>query len=83
MDTRAEIERPTAKFAKVVTDKDFAAIGPFYEERARFLPPGAPMVEGPAAIQAIIQKMVGKTGQVYRCVAPAERWRAQDRSGHV
>jgi ketosteroid isomerase-like protein len=58
MNTRARIEKLTAKFAKAVTDKDFAAIGPFYEERARFLPPGAPMVEGPAAIQATIQKMV-------------------------
>jgi ketosteroid isomerase-like protein len=58
MDPRAEIERLTAKFAKAVTDKDFAAIGPFYEERARFLPPGGPMVEGPAAILASIRKMV-------------------------
>jgi len=58
MDIRAEIEKLTAKFAQSVTDKDFAALGPFYEERARFLPPGAPMVEGRAAIQATIQKMV-------------------------
>ena len=58
MDTRAEIEKLTAKFAKAVTDKDFGALGPLYEERARFLPPGAAMVEGPAAIRASIQKMV-------------------------
>ncbi|MPZ41318.1 MAG: hypothetical protein GEU95_25380 [Rhizobiales bacterium] len=58
MDTRAEIEKLTAKFAKAITDKDFVALGPFYEERARFLPPGTPMVEGPAAILASIQKMV-------------------------
>ena len=56
--TREEIERLTAKFAKAVTDKDFAAIGPLYEEQARFLPPGGPMVVGPAAILASIQKMV-------------------------
>ncbi len=58
MNTRAEVEALTAKFAKAVTDRNFAALGPFYEERARFLPPGAPMVEGPAAIQATIQKLV-------------------------
>ena len=58
MDTRAEVERLTANFAKAVTDRDFAALAPFYEERARFLPPGHSMVEGPAAIQASIQKMV-------------------------
>ena len=56
--TRAEIETLTAEFARAVTDKDFAALGPFYEERARFLPPGRPMVEGRAAIQATIQAMV-------------------------
>jgi len=58
MDTRAEVERLTAKFAKAVTDRDYAALGPFYEDRARFLPPGHPMVEGPAAIQGSIRKMV-------------------------
>jgi ketosteroid isomerase-like protein len=58
MGTRAEIEKLTAKFAKAVTNKDFAALGSFYDERARFLPPGAPMVEGRAAIQAAQQKMI-------------------------
>ena len=58
MDTRAEIEKLTARFAKAVTDKDFATLGSYYEERARFLPPGAPMVEGRAAIQAAQQKMI-------------------------
>jgi ketosteroid isomerase-like protein len=58
MDTRAEIEKLTAKFAKAVADKDFAALGPFYEERARLLPPGAPMLEGRAAIQAAQQHMI-------------------------
>lgn len=58
MSIRAEIEELTAQFAKAVTNKDFAALGPFYEERARFLPPGAPMVEGRAAIQAAQQKMI-------------------------
>ncbi|MCQ3973424.1 MAG: hypothetical protein DPW09_08275 [Anaerolineae bacterium] len=58
MSIRAEIEKLTAQFAKAVTNKDFAALGPFYEERARFLPPGAPMVEGRAAIQAAQQKMI-------------------------
>jgi ketosteroid isomerase-like protein len=58
MDTRAEIEKLTARFAKAVMDKDFATLGSCYEERARFLPPGAPMVEGRAAIQAAQQKMI-------------------------
>ena len=40
MSTRAEIEKLTAKFAKAVTDKNFAALGTFYEPRARFLPWG-------------------------------------------
>ena len=58
MSARAEIERLTEKFAKAVTGKDFAALGPFYEDRARFLPPGAPMVEGPVAIQAAQRKII-------------------------
>lgn len=58
MNSRAEIEQLTAKFAKAVTNKDFAALGSFYEERARLLPPGAPMVEGRAAIQAAQRKMI-------------------------
>ncbi len=58
MSIRAEIEKLTTQFAKAVTNKDFAALGPFYEERARLLPPGAPMVEGRAAIEAAQQKMI-------------------------
>jgi ketosteroid isomerase-like protein len=58
MDSHAEIEELTAKFAKAVTNKDFAALGSFYEERARLLPPGAPMVEGRAAIQTAQQRMI-------------------------
>jgi ketosteroid isomerase-like protein len=58
MDSRAEIEKLTAKFAKAVSNKDFAALGSFYEERARLLPPGAPMVEGRAAIQTAQQRMI-------------------------
>jgi ketosteroid isomerase-like protein len=58
MSSRAEIEKLTAKFAKAVTNKDFAALGSFYEERACLLPPGAPMVEGRAAVQAAQQKMI-------------------------
>lgn len=58
MSAVAEIEKLTAKFAKAITEKDFAALGPFYEDRARFLPPGAPMVEGPVAIQAAQRKFI-------------------------
>jgi ketosteroid isomerase-like protein len=58
MGTREEIERLTAQFATAVTNKNFGALGLFYEERARFLPPGGPMAEGPAAIQAAQQKII-------------------------
>jgi len=58
MNARPEIEKLTAKFAEAVTNKDFAALGPFYEERARLLLPGAPMVEGRAVIQAAQQRMI-------------------------
>jgi ketosteroid isomerase-like protein len=58
MSSRAEIERLTAKFAKAVTEKDIAALGSFYEEGARFLPPGAPTAKGPVAIQAAQQKIM-------------------------
>jgi ketosteroid isomerase-like protein len=58
MSSRTEVERLTANFAKAVTEKDIAALGPFYEEGARFLPPGAPMAEGLLAIQAAQQKII-------------------------
>jgi ketosteroid isomerase-like protein len=58
MGVRAEIETLTATFAKTVTNKDFAAVGSFYEEHARLLIPGAPMVEGRAAIQSAQQSMI-------------------------
>jgi ketosteroid isomerase-like protein len=57
MSNRAEVERLTAKFAKAVTEREFAALGPIYEDGARFLPPGGPMVVGPKAIEASIKKM--------------------------
>lgn len=56
--SRAEIERLTAKFAQAVTTREYGVLGPYYEERARYLPPGGPMVEGPAAIQAAQQRMI-------------------------
>lgn len=58
MSARAEIEQLTASFAQAVTNKDFAALGSFYEERARLLVAGAPMVEGRAAIQSAQQRMI-------------------------
>jgi ketosteroid isomerase-like protein len=58
MGTREEIERLTAEFARAATDKNFAALGLFYEEGARFLPPGGPMAEGPTEIQAAQQKII-------------------------
>ena len=58
MDVRAEVEQHTATFAKAVTNRDYTTLGPLYEADARFLPPGEPMVVGPAAIQASVRKMV-------------------------
>jgi ketosteroid isomerase-like protein len=58
METRTEIEKLTAEFSKAVTNKDFAALGSFYEERARLLAPGVPMVEGRTAIQAALQRII-------------------------
>jgi ketosteroid isomerase-like protein len=58
MSARGEIEKLTASFAQAVTNKDFAALGPFYEEHARLLVAGAPMVEGRAAIQSAQQRMI-------------------------
>jgi ketosteroid isomerase-like protein len=55
---RAEIETLTAQFAAAVTNKDFAALGSFYEEQARLLVAGTPMVEGRAAIQIAQQHMI-------------------------
>lgn len=56
--SRAEIERLTARFAEAVTNREYSVLGPYYEERARYLPPGGPMVEGPAAIQVAQQRMI-------------------------
>jgi len=55
---RDEIETLTAEFAKAVTNKDLGAMASFYEEDARFLPPGAPMAEGRAAIQRAQQRVI-------------------------
>ncbi|MEO8456520.1 MAG: nuclear transport factor 2 family protein [Chloroflexota bacterium] len=58
MGSRDEIEKLTAKFAKAVTEKDVGALEGFYEEGARFLPPGAPMAVGLAAIREAQQHMI-------------------------
>lgn len=55
---RGEIERLTAKFSEAVTNRNLEELGAFYEEHARFLPPGMPMVEGREAIQAAMRRMV-------------------------
>jgi ketosteroid isomerase-like protein len=63
---RAEIERLTAEFAAAVTNKNFAALGSFYEERARLLVAGAPMIEGRAAIQAAQQRLIERGVQALK-----------------
>ena len=58
MSIRAEVEKLTANFVSAVTEKDFAALGPFYEDNARLLAPGARMVTGRAAIVAAQRHMI-------------------------
>jgi ketosteroid isomerase-like protein len=58
MGVRADIETLTKKFSAAVTNKNFAAMGSFYEEQARLLVAGAPMVEGRSAIQKAQQQMI-------------------------
>lgn len=58
MGRRSQIETRDSEFSKAVGNKDAAAVSEFYEEGARFLPPGAPIVEGRAAIRLTIQGML-------------------------
>ena len=46
-----------AAFSKAVANKDAVGIGNFYSERAKLLPPGAPLVEGRAGIQAFVEQL--------------------------
>jgi ketosteroid isomerase-like protein len=46
MSRREQIESLNAELSKAAANKDTAGIAAFYEEGARLLPPGAPIVEG-------------------------------------
>jgi uncharacterized protein (TIGR02246 family) len=52
MSRREQIESLNAELSKAAANKDTAGIAGFYEEGARLLPPGAPIVEGRENIQA-------------------------------
>ena len=52
MSRREQIESVNAEISKAAADKDTAGIAGLYEEGARLLPPGAPLVEGRENIQA-------------------------------
>jgi ketosteroid isomerase-like protein len=64
MSTREEIEVLTARFAQLVTNKDFSPIGSYYEEQARLLLPESAMIEGRSAIQAAQRKLI-ESGVVF------------------
>jgi uncharacterized protein (TIGR02246 family) len=55
---REEIESLTRDFAQAATNKDLDAMVAFYEEGARFLPPGAPMAQGRTAIRDVQQRII-------------------------
>jgi uncharacterized protein (TIGR02246 family) len=54
-DIRSEIDAANAKWVAAFSKGDAAAVAQLYTERATALPPGAPMAEGRAAIQAFWQ----------------------------
>jgi ketosteroid isomerase-like protein len=58
VNTRKEIELLTQNFAEAVTARDLDTMVSYYEESARFLPPGAAMAEGRTAIRAAQQRML-------------------------
>jgi ketosteroid isomerase-like protein len=69
--TRAEIARLTTVFAEAVTARDYGVIGPYYDEKARLLPPGRPMVEGRNAIAAVQREMI-EEGVIALDLAPVD-----------
>ena len=50
---KAEIEAVNTKFIELFNKGDFAGVASLYTEDASALPPGAPMVKGRAAIEAM------------------------------
>lgn len=83
MTVRDEIEKLTATFARAITNKDFAALGPFYEEDARLLAPGAPMVRGREAISSAHQRIIesGVQALSLECVDVIEAGDSLSKSG--
>jgi uncharacterized protein (TIGR02246 family) len=54
----AEVERLAQAFHDGVAQRDAAAVAGLYAENGRFLPPGMPAAEGPAAIQSALQQLL-------------------------
>jgi uncharacterized protein (TIGR02246 family) len=54
----ADVERVAQAFHDGVAQRDAAAVAELYAENGRFLPPGMPAAEGPAAIQSALQQLL-------------------------
>ncbi|WP_249136214.1 YybH family protein [Bradyrhizobium sp. AUGA SZCCT0176] len=59
---KAEIEATNAKWIEFFNKADFAGIASFYTADAIALPPGAAMVQGRAAIEAMWKSMAEQVG---------------------
>lgn len=57
MTTRDEVDDVLAAFSKAVANKDAVGLANFYSENAKFLPPGAPLVEGRAGIKDFCEQL--------------------------
>jgi uncharacterized protein (TIGR02246 family) len=54
----ADVARVAQAFHDGVAQRDAAAVAGLYAENGRFLPPGMPAAEGPAAIQSALQQLL-------------------------
>jgi uncharacterized protein (TIGR02246 family) len=59
----ADVNRLAQAFHDGVAQRDAAAVAELYAENGRFLPPGMPAAEGPAAIQSTIQQLLDMGAQ--------------------
>jgi len=55
--SRAEIETVNQEFVKAFSNQDAKAFASLYAQDAKLLPPGAPLIEGRAGIEAFGQQM--------------------------
>jgi uncharacterized protein (TIGR02246 family) len=54
----ADVARVAQAFHDGVAQRDAAAVAGLYAENGRFLPPGMPAAEGPAAIESALQQLL-------------------------